>query len=92
MNRHAKARLLLILVALGAAAVTASGQTGEPAPDPKLPYQGERSKPITYQVDFSAVVTPPYKCKVLKIWMTMHRYTADAPIRNPFQTYDSLEK
>ncbi len=37
--------------------------------DPNLPYQGIRSDPVTYQVDLSVVVTPPYQCKVLKIWM-----------------------
>jgi transglutaminase-like putative cysteine protease len=37
--------------------------------DPDLPYQGIKSNPVTYQVDFSAVVTPPSKAKVLKVWM-----------------------
>lgn len=37
--------------------------------DPSLPYQGTKSAPVTYQVDLSAVITPPYGCKVLKIWM-----------------------
>ncbi|MCI0641716.1 MAG: transglutaminase-like domain-containing protein [Gemmataceae bacterium] len=37
--------------------------------DPDSPYQGIKSSSVTYQVDLSAVVTPPYKCKVLKIWM-----------------------
>ena len=30
---------------------------------------GHDARPVTYQVDLSAVVTPPYKCKVLKVWM-----------------------
>lgn len=37
--------------------------------DPNLPYQGVKSSPVSFNVDLSAVVTPPYKCKVLKIWM-----------------------
>jgi transglutaminase-like putative cysteine protease len=37
--------------------------------DPGYPYQGTRSDPVTYQIDLSAVVTPPYKAKVLKVWM-----------------------
>ena len=36
---------------------------------PDLPCQGAKSSPVTYQVDLAAVVTPPYQCKVLKIWM-----------------------
>ncbi len=27
------------------------------------------TEPVTYEVDFSAVVTPPYRAKVLKVWM-----------------------
>lgn len=42
---------------------------GQTALDANLAYQGVKSNPVTYQVDLSAVVTPPYKCKVLKIWM-----------------------
>lgn len=37
--------------------------------DPDLPYQARRSEPINHEVDFSVVVTPPYKCKVLKVWL-----------------------
>lgn len=37
--------------------------------DPDQPYSGRKSAPVTYQVDLSAVVTPPYHCKVLKVWM-----------------------
>ncbi len=37
--------------------------------DPNLPYQGTKRAPVTYQVDLSAVVTAPYQCKVLKVWM-----------------------
>jgi transglutaminase-like putative cysteine protease len=37
--------------------------------DPAQPYIGRKSEPVTYKVDLSAVVTPPYKCKVLKVWM-----------------------
>jgi transglutaminase-like putative cysteine protease len=40
-----------------------------PALSPDTLYQGVKSAPVTYQVDFSAVVTPPNGCKVLKVWM-----------------------
>jgi transglutaminase-like putative cysteine protease len=40
-----------------------------PALDPNEPYRAQRKNPVTYQVDLSAVVTPPYHCKSLKIWM-----------------------
>ena len=32
-------------------------------------YQPIRSNPVVYDVDFHAVVTPPYKCKSLKVWL-----------------------
>jgi transglutaminase-like putative cysteine protease len=33
------------------------------------PYQATKSNPVTYDVDFSAVVTAPYKTKLLKVWL-----------------------
>ena len=39
--------------------------------DPHLPYQAAKSNPVTYDVDFSVVVTPPYKGKLLKVWLPM---------------------
>ncbi|MEZ6055965.1 MAG: transglutaminase domain-containing protein [Planctomycetaceae bacterium] len=38
-------------------------------PDPALPYQADRSNPVIYDVDFSVVVTPPYKAKKLRVWL-----------------------
>lgn len=37
--------------------------------DPQLPYQAERRSPVTYDVDFSIVVTPPYQTKRLQVWI-----------------------
>lgn len=39
--------------------------------DPALPYQAERSNAVTYDVDFSVVVTPPYHTHVLKVWLPL---------------------
>jgi transglutaminase-like putative cysteine protease len=45
---------------------------GEPLKlDPNLPYQAKKSNPVTYDVDFSVVVTPPYHSKVLKVWLPL---------------------
>lgn len=35
---------------------------------PDLPYKADRSNPVTHDVDFSVIVTPPYHCKVLRVW------------------------
>lgn len=56
---------LLLAAVLGSLPLTA----GETPLTPDLPCQGTKSDPVTYQVDLSAVITPPYKCKILKIWM-----------------------
>jgi transglutaminase-like putative cysteine protease len=37
--------------------------------DPALPYQAKKSKPVTYDVDFSVVVTAPYHTKKLRVWL-----------------------
>jgi len=39
--------------------------------DPNLPYQAKKSDPVTYDVDFSVVITPPYHAKVLKVWLPL---------------------
>ncbi|HEX4000699.1 MAG TPA: transglutaminase-like domain-containing protein [Pirellulales bacterium] len=54
-----------------AAAPIAAAPTAAAAPDPQLPYQAERSNPVTYDVDFSAVVMAPGKAEVLKVWLPM---------------------
>lgn len=37
--------------------------------DPAQPYQAETSNPVTYDVDLSVVVTPPYHTRLLKVWL-----------------------
>jgi len=37
--------------------------------DPALDYQAERSEPVRYQVEFAAMVTAPYKTKLLRVWL-----------------------
>ncbi len=54
---------------------TAPSGRAEPADEPKLDpdaaYTAEQSVPVTYDVDFAAVLTAPYHAKVLKVWMPM---------------------
>lgn len=54
-----------------AAPPAAAAGAAAPTLDPNLPYQAERSNPVTYDVDFAAVVTGPYKTKVLKVWLPL---------------------
>ena len=65
-------KLPSVLVALAVLTAISTVRATEPNRlDPTLPYQAVRSNPVTYDVDFSAVVTPPYKGKVLKVWLPM---------------------
>jgi transglutaminase-like putative cysteine protease len=58
-------------MALGCSSLTGQVPKFKVGLDPDLPYQAHRSNPVTYEVDFSVVVTPPYKCKVLKVWLPL---------------------
>jgi transglutaminase-like putative cysteine protease len=56
-----------LLLACSAATVAT-----EPAVlDPQLDYQALRSNPVTWQIDFSVIVTPPYGTKVLRVWLPL---------------------
>jgi transglutaminase-like putative cysteine protease len=55
-----------VMIALGAVSAAESLKL-----DPNLPYQAKKSNPVTYDVDFSVVVTPPYHSKVLKVWLPL---------------------
>jgi len=60
----------VILASLAFLAV-ASSQRATAQLDPKQPLQGTKSDAVTYEIDFSAVVTAPYKTKVLKVWLAL---------------------
>jgi transglutaminase-like putative cysteine protease len=38
---------------------------------PDLPYAAARSQPVTHEIDFAVTITPPYGCKVLKVWLPL---------------------
>lgn len=65
---------LLLLVSTTPAAAWSSGLAGDERDaklDPSQPYQADKSNPVTYDVDFSAVVTPPYHTSTLKVWLPL---------------------
>src|SRR6516164_2939020 len=60
----------LIMILLGLMITAGVVSAAEPVKlDPNLPYQAKKSNPVTYDVDFSVVITPPYHSKVLKVWL-----------------------
>src|SRR5436305_12293234 len=58
----------LVLLCLPIAAFAAEEK---PALDPGQAYSPRKSDPVTYEIDFAAVVTAPYHTKVLKVWMPL---------------------
>jgi transglutaminase-like putative cysteine protease len=64
----------LSFVSLAAVAAFATGTSfaqNDAALNSELPYRAEMKNPVTYSVDFSAVVTPPYDAKVLRVWLPL---------------------
>jgi len=47
----------------------ANAEETPPVLDPNLPYQAERSSPVTYNVDFAVIVTAPSHKKRLRVWL-----------------------
>ncbi len=68
--------ILLFVVAIAAAPLYAGGL------DPKQPLQGKKSDIVTYDIDFSVVVTAPYLTKMLKIWLALPQTDAGQTIDN----------
>jgi transglutaminase-like putative cysteine protease len=61
----------LLVPCCGVALGLQAGDVPKVKLDPQLPYQAAKRNPVTYQVDFSAVVTAPYHTKVLKVWLPL---------------------
>ena len=59
----------LILLASAASAQQLSQNGASAILDPAQPYRADKSNPVSYAADCSVIVTPPYKCKVLKVWI-----------------------
>ncbi|MBY0523397.1 MAG: transglutaminase domain-containing protein [Gemmataceae bacterium] len=69
MNRCSFLGLLLPL--LGAMLTWPVGAAEDAKLDPDLPYQAKKSNPITYDVEYRVIVTPPYHTKTLKVWLPL---------------------
>ncbi len=61
------------MLVLGFAGLACADTPSAKAPplDPQLPYQAKRAHPVTYDVDFAVVVTPPYHTNILKVWLPL---------------------
>jgi transglutaminase-like putative cysteine protease len=61
----------VLVLALAAWPAVAADNLANNNPDPDQPYTAKKSSPVSYEVSFSAVVTPPAHTKVLKVWMPL---------------------
>src|SRR5687768_12262506 len=59
-------RYLLILASLAILPNTVAAQH-----DVKQPLQGVKSNPVTYDIDFTVIVTAPFQTKTLKVWLAL---------------------
>lgn len=55
-----------LVVLMGVSALPAAEKL-----DPALPYQGRKLSPVTYEVDYALVLTPPAATKELKVWLPL---------------------
>lgn len=70
MHRRLALRLAVLVLALAARPDAVRGDAQDTSPlDPNVPYKAKKSEPVTYDVDFSVVVTAPYHTKKLKVWL-----------------------
>lgn len=57
---------------------------------PNAPYRAAKQEPVTHSVEFSIVVTPPYHCKVLKVWVPVPQTDVAQEIQeSQFSTFPS---
>src|SRR5205085_6259845 len=68
-ERRLMRRVLFSCLVSLAAAHSALADSTKYSPD--LPYQARKGNPVTYDVDFSVVITPPYHTKLLKVWFSL---------------------
>lgn len=60
-----------LLAAVGLPVLAPGADQDRPVLDPNMPYQARKANPVTYEVDFSVVVTAPYQTRLLKVWLPL---------------------
>ncbi|MEQ8789075.1 MAG: transglutaminase domain-containing protein [Pirellulaceae bacterium] len=72
-HRQAYLRLVPLCALLMLTTLTAGldGSAKAEELSPAKPYAARRSDAVTHDVDFTVVVTPPYHCQVLKVWLPL---------------------
>ena len=70
-NANIRLRRLAALVLIGFAPISLRAADKAATLDPDQPYVAERSNPVVYDVDYSIIVTAPYKTKLLRVWVPL---------------------
>jgi hypothetical protein len=79
MKRFLTCLALLVAICFAAAA---TAQAVDAPLDPAASYTAERSDPVTYDVDYAVVVTPPYKTKKLRVWLPVPQSDAGQEVQS----------
>lgn len=79
--------LLVVVTLAGTSLHAARSSAAEPPQEndpltPAMPYQAQKSDPVTHDVDFAIIVTPPYHCEILKVWVPVPRSDKAQEITN----------
>lgn len=78
----------LILVITASAQTASSDETAAGSLRADAPYTAERSNPVNHSVDFAVVVTPPYHCHVLRVWIPVAQSDAAQEVsESQFSTF-----
>ena len=64
-------RRLAALAIIGLTATSLHAADDAATLDPDQPYVARRSNPVVYDVDYSIIVTAPYKTKLLRVWVPL---------------------
>jgi transglutaminase-like putative cysteine protease len=91
MAMHCRARVASYVLSLQLGLVVAVIGYASELLDPALPYQAEKTGAVTYDVDLSIVVTPPYHTHSLKVWLPVPPSDAGQETTTPTYSTFPLE-
>lgn len=81
---HHKSYSYLFVLFLSITLVPCTAIPAETPPQlkPDTAYTAKKSDPVIHDVEFSVIVTPPYHCKVLKVWVPIPQSDAAQEIND----------
>lgn len=62
-------RMFVLKLTVAATVLAEGPASGDEKLSPTQAYQAERTDAVVYDIDYSVIVTPPYKTKLLRVWL-----------------------